>query len=67
MPELKFHFISKGEKKKNINVHEKHLSFTIEAEPMIRLFIILCLWHQTHDGEAAEDKARSARILCEIR
>lgn len=34
---------------------------------MIHLFIILCLWHQTHDGEAAEDKARGARILCAIR
>lgn len=47
MPETRLIF-SQIKKKEEFNVHEKHLSCTEEAEPVIRLFIISCAWYQTH-------------------
>lgn len=38
-------------KKMNFNVQEKQVSCTAEAEPIIHLFIIWCLWYLTQGRE----------------
>lgn len=50
----------------NFNVHEKHMSCSVEARTIIGLFVILCLLYQTPCGAAAKGQAKVPEFYTQL-